>query len=386
MHKTIVFLSLLVLTSCTTSAQVDTQVDTRAVGFNLERLDTLDRDDFNDMRQYYGACLVRLSFAATPLYDYDESNFRWRRNQANFQLLEQKLLETQRAGLIVIVDPHRVFGSSNIFTLTHKSKFWQNPQHSKAWSDAVADLADFLEKRPYHDHIWGIDLINEPGAFAWRQKQGMKEGNPDRYLKTDINVVYQEMIRKIRQQNKSHRLIIMFFEEDFKDGTVKSPDYYLSQLPIEDRTAAKSKLYFSSHIYWPNIFTFQGLQGRKAGIVWPDQPAYATEKNLDKRMGWITSWQSKHGVNDDHIFIGEWGLTQGSNLAWNGNTQNPSNGGRQWMDQVHRHIRKYHWTVHQYGGNPMLNINIPTARRQYISDLIRDSSPRSDCVANNYGF
>ncbi len=374
--------SILLSIFCLLFLQQTAPVSALERGFNTVRINELDQDDFNDMRQFYGASLVRLSFAPTPLYDYDESTFTWRRNQQNFALLNQKLLEIKRAGLVAVVDPHRVFATANIYTLRTDSKFWQDARHGEAWADAVADLAGYLDKSPYQAQVWGIDLINEPSALAWRKNRGAKEGTPDRYTQTDINLVYQDMIYKVRKNNKKHRLIVMFFEDDFKDGTVKSPSFYLSKLPNSDKSSANSKLYFSSHIYWPSRFTHQGIQNRAGGRTWPGG-SYETEKNLDKRMKWITDWQSKYGVNSSRIFIGEWGLSQGNNLAWNGNTSNPSNGGRQWMDQVSSHISKYHWTVHQYGGNPLFNINNPPARRQYVQSLIKNpsqtiaSAPRS---------
>lgn len=370
MKKASIVLSVFCLTLCTPSP-----IHSKEVGFNLERVNTLDQEDFNDMRQFYGASLVRLSFAATPLYDYDESSFRWRRNQANFDLLDQKLIEIKRAGLVAVVDPHRIFATGNIFTLKIKSRFWQDSRHGEAWAEAIADLAGYLDKSPHRAHVWGIDLINEPAAFVWRRNQGIKEGDPNRYTQTDINVVYRNMVSKIRNNNKRHRLILMFFEEDFRDGTVKSPNFYLGKLPASDKRAAKSKLYFSSHIYWPNSYTFQGLHGRESGKKWPGNSSYISEGKLDQRLKWITNWQAKYQVRNDRIFIGEWGLAQGNNLAWNSNTSNPSNGGRRWMDQVFSHIRQYHWTVHQYGGNPLFNINAPVARRYYIRSLMRDTSP-----------
>lgn len=344
-------------------------------GFNLERVHERSQDELNDMANYYGASFVRLSFATTPLYEYNEETFQWRRNEQNFKLLNLKLSQLRKANLLAVVDPHRVFASRNPFTLSHRSDFWTDARHGAAWVEALADLGGYLNNSKYSREVWGIDLVNEPGALVWRTNTGIREGDPTRYLKTDINLVYQQAIKKIREVNKQHRLIVMFFEEDFRDGVVKSPNFYINLVANKDRAAAKADLYFSFHKYWPSQYSFQGLQGRASGLSWPNNPPYATTENLNKRFRWITDWQKQYNVLNSRIFVGEFGLTQGPGLAWNGNTDSPSNGGRRWFDQVLNKIRKYHWTVHQYGGNKLFDINSPPARREYIRDAIQGERP-----------
>jgi hypothetical protein len=356
-------------------------------GYNLGSMEDRTAAQYNQMYAD-GARIVRLSFATRPLASYDKAKNKVTMNAANLELMHDNIRWARDAGLKVIIDPHRMFGSSSIYTIPARSDFWTDSDYGNAWAQ-MWEILVRDELKGYGSEIWAYELINEPGTYDSRKTAG------NQYLNVDINAVYKNCITKILKHDTNTQLSLMFYEEDFgyrnpSDPKVDADDEYIVKSPSfyapSNRTGL---LVFGSHIYWPLGFTHQGIGSRTTDVHWPyragTDPAadsYMTTANLEKRLDWIESWRVAKGVPASRMLIGEWGVTQGTtpSLAWNGNSYSPGNGADDWHTTIYTRMRdrSYNWCIHEYrGGNASFDITQPAARYTFVKAMLRNTAPGS---------
>ena len=300
-------------------------------GFNLSMYspDTgeLTREDFQQMRDI-GATLVRLDFSKnhllekTPPYNFNEDNF---------DRLHKYIQWAEKIGLKVVIDPHTFPGTILPWTIMGHDQVWFDMRYKdlvvKLWRRIARECAQ------YGDVIWAYDLINEPYGRAQQPGQVW-----------DLNELYKELINEIRVYDNSHSIILMFHKRDFQ-GYAQAPDWYGD--PV-------NKLIYSPHLYWPQQFTFQGLDANLAGSApgqkYPDPEKGWTREAIGEHLQVYVDFKNKHNVE---IFFGEFSCSYDKGTCWDKNDplrKHPAMGGDQWLIDVIESFeeRGFHWTYHCY--------------------------------------
>jgi hypothetical protein len=366
-------------------------------GFNVTSIQAKLQADYQAMYDS-GARLIRLDCSNSPLATYNPSTFSYVLSTVNLGILKNAISmagsvnrDSSNTPLMVIIDPHRVFGSNsatgqpeNAFTLPASAIFWDDSRHGQAYARFWGDLARTVTSiAPYSAVIDSLEFLNEPAALEWRVGSGATT--------VDLNAVYRQCMAAVRAHDRVHDCVLMFFEEDFRPFTksgvnypqlVQGPAFYA---PAGDSGAA-DRVCYAFHPYWPNNYSLQGIGSYTAGVQWKANGTasypYMTDANIAKRIGWVETFRASQGLSHDRIYVTEWGCTQGSlsgvGLAWNGNVAIPGNGGHLWMKSVYNRIRLYNWTAHAYrGNNAMLDVTMPLARWNLMRNMLT-RSPGTD--------
>lgn len=313
-------------------------------------------DDFRRIKAL-GADGIRLDLSAMKLMEQEagpDGVFDF--NERNIAYMHQLIGYAKSVGLKVVIDPHAMPGAKKVTTLWRDDPFW----FDKKYYDAVVRLWDRIIDEvittEYDDVIWGYDLINEPHP---------RPQNPV----FELNDLYKELVLLIRSKEntqgaRSRRIILAFSNWGDYRSYVKPPSWYADDT---------SSLYFTTHFYWPFGFTMQGNGKHPKGALYPSPSKGWDENGLRKNLSSTRAWANKHG--NWRMYIGEFGLVRGPDLAWNCNCSNPSNGGDVWFRDALKIFSEYGWsyTIHSYSRNQgKFNVHASPKQEKVISEMLKN--------------
>jgi glycosyltransferase involved in cell wall biosynthesis len=222
-------------------------------------------------------------------------------SEANLGRLAQSLGRARHCGLQVIITlchvPGRLFGlgaDQDDLRLVSTAEFRQ--KFITMWGM----LARFLRR---FDHVIGYDLINEP-ATSDDVGRGFFEDMPNQTANV-LNELYTGAIQEIEKNDQVTPIIL-------ESGYWASPRMFKHLTPHQNE-----RIIYSFHFYAPRALTSR--RANKGRFAYPGtaplgpNPGRSEERFWDKEalrniLLEVKIWQVEHGVPNERIYVGEFGI------------------------------------------------------------------------------
>jgi len=266
--------------------------------------------------------IIRLSFGALPLVN-KQKPFNY--NSDAFQRLDNILKWSKKYGLKVVIDPHTTPGTASNFTTTYRDALWNDT----VWQTPLIDLWNKISQLyKNEDVIAGYDLLNEP-AFSF----GLPDSGPGSW-----NELSAKLINVIRKNGDNHTIILETPAGEISKGKWLNRINSISTIKVP----ADKNIVISFHMYEPQSFTHQGVNGMPVGVHFPGtiDNEYWDESKLEQTLQPVVEFQKKWNVP---IFVGEFSASRYAGPD-----------GNKYVEALIKIFEKYNWNwaYHTFRSEP----------------------------------
>ena len=185
--------------------------------------------------------------------------------------LEDVLRWADARGMKIVIDVHVPPGGKR--AKDREMNMLHNDVFAEAWIDTWRRIATRFKGKPA---IYGYDLINEP--------------HHNGRVKNDYWTLQRRAAEVVRAIDPDTPIII---ESNGSDAP--STFEYLSPLRMNN-------VIYQVHVYGPTEFTHQGIQGKPAGLKWPDPEKKWDKDHLRTRLAPVRAFEARHHAK---IYVGE---------------------------------------------------------------------------------
>jgi len=265
--------------------------------------------------------LVRVSFNLLPFikkqppYDF---------NEEAFTRLDSIIDWCKQLRIFVVIDPHTIPGTQLDVTTSFRDPFWNDT----SWQKYLIGLwMKLSSKYKTEKQVAGYDLLNEPALVT------SHDDDPGSW-----NQLFTKIIEAIRKNGDNHSIIIETPAGEIAKGK------WLNRITsiITIKLPNDKNIVISPHIYEPQKFTHQGVNGKETGYHFPGKidNQFWDEDELEKMVQPIAELQKKWNVP---IYIGEFSASRYAGVD-----------GDKYVESLIKIFEKYHWswTYHAFRSEP----------------------------------
>ncbi len=240
-------------------------------GFMLPARATTE-DDIEAMHSW-GATMARFQIMRNWSANDDNQDLKEYAAWVDSRLdnLEDVLRWADARGMKVVIDVHVPPGGKR--AKDREMNMLHNDVFAEAWIDTWRRIATRFKGKPA---IYGYDLINEP------HQNGL--------AKNDYWTLQRRAAEVVRAIDPDTPII---FESN--GAAAPSAFEYLSPLRMDN-------VIYQVHVYGPTEFTHQGIQGRPAGLKWPDPEKKWDKEHIRARLAPVREFEARHHAK---IYVGE---------------------------------------------------------------------------------
>ena len=232
----------------------------------------MTEDDIETMHGW-GATLIRFQICRNWSGNDDNQDLEEYAAWIDSRLdnLEDVLRWADARGMKVVIDVHVPPGGKR--AKDREMNMLHNDVFAEAWIDTWRRIATRFKGKPA---IYGYDLINEP--------------HQNGRAKNDYWTLQRRAAEAIRAIDPDTPIV-------FASNLANAPSAfeYLSPLRMDN-------VIYEIHVYAPTDFTHQGIQGRPAGLKWPDPEKNWNKEHLRARLAPVRAFEARHHAK---IYVGE---------------------------------------------------------------------------------
>ena len=232
----------------------------------------MTEDDIETMH-HWGATLIRFQICRNWSGNDDNQDLEEYAAWIDSRLdnLEDVLRWADSRGMKVVIDVHVPPGGKR--AKDREMNMLHNDVFAEAWIDTWRRIATRFKGKPA---IYGYDLINEP------HQNGL--------AKNDYWTLQRRAAEVVRAIDPDTPII---FESN--GAAAPSAFEYLSPLRMDN-------VIYQVHVYGPTEYTHQGIQGRPAGLKWPDPEKKWDKEHIRARLAPVREFEARHHAK---IYVGE---------------------------------------------------------------------------------
>lgn len=267
--------------------------------------DDLSEDAFRELREVWGANLMRFQFLRFAGDNTTEDGYR-KIVRHNIARLDSAIPLARKYHIRLLIDMHVAPGDGH-------GQFSFTPEKQQLLTDVWQEIAAKYHAEPV---IWGYDLLNEPSETNYVYSV---------VGSLDWNRWAEKIARAIRKVDPDKPIIV----ESASAGNVLGFEY-LHPIDVPN-------VIYSFHFYNPQVYTHQNVGGKTGAISYPGmvQGKFHDREALEKIMRPAIEFQKQYRVP---IYVGEF-----SAVRW-------APGAEKYLEDCIAIFEKYgwDWTYHAY--------------------------------------